>query len=273
MVGTRWNSRDGRSVSAQGADSDAGKPYRITMTGADPSCFLDDLAGLLEIEPRLELGLLYSETQQGSGRYPPAAWIQETVATLERKVGRLARRVALHICGRAVWKFLEEGPQILGVGNLARFARIQLNGQIAIEDVAQLQIRLMEFREIPIPIITQFDANPMLTSAMMCDAEERPLHQVLFDASGGRGIERSEWPAHLGECVCGYAGGLGPDNLKAELARISLAAGGNAYWIDMEGKLRDEQDRFSVERAYAALTQIAVWDEEVDESLSPGAVA
>ena len=60
------------------------KPIRVTFTGADPSCSVDALIGLLEEAPGLELAFLYSETRQGSGRYPPAAWIRETARTIEQ---------------------------------------------------------------------------------------------------------------------------------------------------------------------------------------------
>lgn len=266
MAVTYLHTRTDKDEGRQEAGRDGLKPYRITMTGADPSCRLHELVELLASEPRLELALLYSETQQGTGRYPPAAWIHEVAAASERRFGYggQGRRVALHVCGRAVQRFLSDGPSDLGLGNLARFSRIQLNGRLAVEQVAALCIRLMEFREFPIPIITQFDANPWLDSPMVHDEQGQLMHQVLFDASGGRGIERSEWPKHLHKCVCGYAGGLGPDNIVTEIARIAGAAGGNRYWIDMEGKLRDAKDQFSIERAYEVLAQVAVWEAGID---------
>lgn len=85
---------------------------------------------------------------------------------------------------------------------------------------------------------------------------------ALFDASGGRGLERQEWPAHLGDWDCGYAGGLGPDNLRRELPRIAAAAGPSPYWIDMESKLREGDDRFSVALARQALDAVLAAESE-----------
>jgi len=80
-----------------------------------------------------------------------------------------------------------------------------------------------------------------------------PNHAILFDASGGHGVSPEYWPAHLPDKSCGYAGGLGPDNLARELPRIQEAAGQGPYWIDMEGKLRNEADRFDLARARLCL--------------------
>ena len=223
------------------------KPYRITFTGADLGCSVEDLLALISEEPRLELAFLYSEKRQGTGRYPPAAWIKETAERIEYRVG--SGRVALHICGRARSDYLDGKPINLDLGSLWRFYRVQLNGPLSADQAPQLRRILGESNAYS--VITQYDHNPELHERIRC-----PGHQVLFDASGGRGIERAEWPKHLGDWTCGYAGGLGPHNLPQQLPRIAEAAKGYRYWIDMEGNLRDEQDRFSIERARQALTAI-----------------
>ena len=81
--------------------------------------------------------------------------------------------------------------------------------------------------------------------------------KYLFDASGGRGLEPLEWPKHLQDWTCGYAGGLGPGNLRRELPRIAAAAGPFPYWIDMESKLRDDEDRFWI--GLARLAMMRCW--------------
>ena len=226
------------------------KPTRVTFTGADPSCSVDALIGLLEEASGLELAFLYSETRQGSGRYPPAAWIRETVETIEQCIG--PGRVALHVCGRARFRFLDSGEVTPELGDLDLFARIQLNGTLTREHASAV---LEQLREHPQrALIVQDEHSLGLRAALP------PFGlalQVLFDSSGGRGIERVRWPWPLPGHTCGYAGGLGPDNIVRELPRIAAAALGSPYWIDMEGKLRDERDRFSTERAKAVLRALA----------------
>jgi phosphoribosylanthranilate isomerase len=64
-------------------------------------------------------------------------------------------------------------------------------------------------------------------------------HQVLFDQSGGRGIETTEWETPLENKICGYAGGLGPQNINEQFSLIQSVAD-RPFWIDMEGKIRTE---------------------------------
>lgn len=218
-------------------------PSRITFTGIDPSCSRAEIFALLHADPRIELGFLYSLSREGTGRYPPLAWIRETAWKIRDAYG--SNRTALHVCGRAR-EDLIRGKGL--VFTTTAFDRLQLNGAFRGEQVGYLRRFIGEGDAWP--VITQFDANPDLH-----DMIRRPAHQVLFDASGGKGILRKEWPKALPDYVCGYAGGLGPDNLRAELPRIAAVAG-PGYWVDMEGSLRDESDHFCVWKARLALDAI-----------------
>lgn len=227
------------------------KPFRITFTGIDETCNLDELFALLNVDPRIELGVLYSDTRAGAGRYPNPAWICGTAARVHGAFG--PGRVALHVCGRAVRKLLSGYSLHADLSLLWDFQRIQLNGRFGLEDAAALSGFVREGpTDLGFATITQFDSNPTLHREIWRTGQ----HQVLFDASGGRGLERPEWPKHLGNWTCGYAGGLGRDNLRRELPRIAAAAGSNPYWIDMESKLRDEEDRFSIALAREALDAV-----------------
>jgi len=41
----------------------------------------------------------------------------------------------------------------------------------------------------------------------------------------------------------GYAGGLGPENLAEQLPLIGQAAGDCRIWVDMESRVRSDNDR------------------------------
>jgi hypothetical protein len=225
-------------------------PYRITFTGVDSHCHVEDLLKLLNADPRVELAILFSASRAGKqNRYPDPAWISDATSHVSLTY---TNRLALHLCGsEARNAFLRGGFGDFGLGSLWRYGRIQINGALSFEDGGRLRQLLGEYSGWK--VITQYDSNPSLH-----DTIRRPGHQVLFDASGGRGRRRESWPQHLGHWTCGYAGGLGPDNLHAELPRIAAAAAGaiDGYWIDMESSLRDDWDRFSFERARQALAAV-----------------
>lgn len=220
------------------------KPSCITFTGIDPGCSRAELFALLQLDPRIELGILYSKTKAGSTldlRYPPFEWIRDTAAAIDAAYG--LGRVALHVCGIAVKNLIQgDGLNV----STWHYARIQLNGKFNYTEAGQIRRFIGEGTAYS--CITQFDANPGLHE--ICRS-----HQILFDASGGRGILRKEWPKAIPDRVCGYAGGLGPDNLRKELPRIAAVAG-PVYWVDMEGSLRDENDHFCIGKARLALDAI-----------------
>jgi hypothetical protein len=56
--------------------------------------------------------------------------------------------------------------------------------------------------------------------------------------------------------ACGYAGGIGPDSIGADLTRIAEAVGEGVIWIDMEGRVRDEADRFDLNRVETVLRAV-----------------
>jgi hypothetical protein len=64
----------------------------------------------------------------------------------------------------------------------------------------------------------------------------------LFDLSGGAGVVPDEWPRPLENTWCGYAGGLGPENLQEELLRIAAVVGDRTIWIDTETRVRSNND-------------------------------
>jgi hypothetical protein len=59
----------------------------------------------------------------------------------------------------------------------------------------------------------------------------------------GRGVVAAQWPSPDGAKgkPFGYAGGLGPATIEAQLERMAVAAGGpgsQQFWIDMESGIR-----------------------------------
>jgi hypothetical protein len=215
-----------------------------TLTGADDSTDQMDLFRLSTEYPFVEWGVLFHDLRQGNGRYPSFAWIKDLCLQMRRYQGA---RFALHVCGhRAVLDYLN------GIGEVSllspHFPRIQLNLNASSVDVKLLADTIQRHPE-KIHITQHNDVNRHLWHEL----RELDNHAVLFDESGGRGFSPSNWSTPLPAKRCGYAGGLGPDNLERELPRIVHAASPWPFWIDMEGKLRDNLDHFDVSVARRCL--------------------
>jgi hypothetical protein len=253
----------------------AAKPRldRVTITGADDSVTPADLVQLSKEFPFVEWGILASESSTGRvSRFPSWEWMVRLQAV------DYPMQLSLHLCGRWVRQLLlGHRSEHLGAGTLFKFQRVQLNFHAEACKCAprEFAARLREMqRESPKAFIFQIDGaggNSHLDSA---NEHEVPGCFALFDVSGGAGILPEKWPepiyldCHPGEhggCdeqwdYHGYAGGLGPDNLKFELPKILDAAAGTPHteagriWIDMESKVRSDNDRqFDLDKVHRCL--------------------
>lgn len=232
-----------------------------TLTGVDATTQEYDLFRLSERYPVAEWGLLYSPKRQGQpGRYPSIDHLFDALAHWPKSL-----RVAVHLCGDAVRHAIEGEPIAMEILDLvrARHGRIQLNiRQVAYEakDTASLDgqtdTRIHESdlfdllaRHPDVPFILQRHAG---TEHVGRGRMLPPNYSILFDASGGRGIPATSWVPPLEGVPCGYAGGLSPATIHSALTSLH-ALTPSPFWIDMESSLRDERDRFDLDRAESVL--------------------
>jgi hypothetical protein len=219
-----------------------------SLTGIDETTPLVELAVVSDMYPYAEWGFLYSPKLQGTpGRFPSVGRIQRALKELPRYV-----RFALHVCGAGVAQLLDGEPIVSGLveGLRTRGGRVQLNFETPRSDVDLDRLRQFMLKRPDIVFITQHnESNRAVVQALAGVAN----HAVLFDDSHGRGVAPQAWQRAFGSVPCGYAGGLGPENLGQQLPRIYEAAGKATFWIDMEERLRDEHDRFSMPLARKCL--------------------
>lgn len=209
---------------------------RVTITGADDSIEAKDLVPLSKRFPFVEWGILFSGSRQGTPRYPSTVWQGELW-----KVSTEGLQLSAHLCGKWVRDLVLKGNPSWWenhTGLHQAFQRVQLNfhGQYhkaATGFIGALRGRKHEY-------IFQHDGvNDGLISTFTTTPNLRVY--PLFDRSGGAGVVPGEWPKPIWH-YCGYAGGLGPDNLLLELRKIEGVVGESRIWIDMETKVRSEDD-------------------------------
>ncbi len=200
----------------------------ITFTGIDEYTELENLQ-----EFDAEFGILYSATPNGRNRYPSKEWIAGAVERVSN--------AAIHVCGTRARAELLEGS----LPFLSYVKRIQVNGILTLEECEFL------CREYPNhTIITQHtERNKELL------AVRNGNHSVLIDGSGGRGVLPTSWNAPDTDKLVGFAGGLGPENICEQFSRI-IEQAKSGYWLDMESKLRDSEDKFSIEKVKEVLNNI-----------------
>lgn len=230
---------------------------RVTVTGADDSIDPRELVALSREFPFAEWGILASASQMSRPRFPSLAWMD---SFRECAIAAGGLPLSLHLCGRWVRMLLVGDLDPIVIQLVAGYGRVQLNfhaernkcePESAFKALDRLRATSV-FRD-KLQFIFQLDGergNEHLESISLEEANAYGTCNCvgLFDVSGGAGVLPAEWPAPLyhedGKFdYHGYAGGLGPDNLAAQIPLIGKAANGCRFWIDMETKVRSDDDR------------------------------
>lgn len=249
---------------------------RVTITGIDDKTDKQAIVDLSVAYPFVEWGILMSFDRTGQPRYPTIDWVIDFNRLLHEAPG--IHQVSAHLCGataRAAFKHATL-PLIDGKPIDALFTRIQLNGFSYASRTPEAvgMINMLPARGYAAAFILQ-SSNPDASQiAAMIERSEgnrieleameddepvpsfdqlRRFH-ILFDRSGGKGIAPTglDWTEAPQGAFCGYAGGIGPDNLEEMVQRASGLAGGQPYWIDMESRVR-EKDVLKIDRVARVL--------------------
>lgn len=226
----------------------------VTITGADDDVSSLDLH-LLSLEfPFVEWGILRCLEFNGQPRYPSMDWVN---AFLNRrpKIGGQARK-SLHLCKKLA-RDAEEGRF---PSDIWRFDRVQLNGY----NPGHWDPRMTAAASGPVgEIILQCRSEETLQQVANDAARLGPHASVLFDPSGGRGVEPFRWPASPCGCRLGFAGGINPDNVLDVIGDIVMLPRG-PFWIDMETGVRTD-NRFDLRKVRRVLEQVATVNARMKE--------
>jgi len=207
----------------------------VAITGADDSIDCRELLELSAKFPFVEWGILISKRSMGAGRFPSLDWINK-LQKLKQQQPEL--NLSCHLCGQWVKDILVGKNDEIEELPLLMFDRIQINTHGIKHNWNDEAFKILS--TYPHEIIFQYDNenNHFLLRAKQNDVK----HSALFDLSHGAGICPNEWPELIKGVKCGYAGGLGDDNLAEQIPLIESKAGDTEIWIDMETKVRSNND-------------------------------
>ena len=192
------------------------RPSFVTFTGVDERTSIAALQGLSGRYP-IEWGVLLHP-------HPPGP-LFPNADTIEKLRGA-GLRLSAHVCDNFARDIAAgEKPRL----NLAGFSRVQVNHgrNGATEEV--------------IANVQAYAASQGLRAALQCSGAFPADGRVdwLYDVSFGEGVKPSAFPV-LSQSfpLCGFAGGLGPDNVREVLSEQLAVATGVPFWIDMESGVR-----------------------------------
>ncbi len=233
--------------------------HTVTITGIDDQTPPEDALRLSEYyKVNIEWGLLISKSNAGKTQYPSRKYVEEFINQANGLAG-----IAGHLNGHYLRELINGNAEY----PLDGFQRVQLNfaRQKFTPDVGVFFGALNRY----IPgndkhFIFQMEGvndhlyHMALTfgSALSCvEVKAYPL----FDCSLGNGITPDVWPCPDHSVYNGYAGGLGPDNIKEQLKKIEDVVGGGTVWIDMTTKVRTN-DKLDIDKVRRVLDEVSLFN-------------
>lgn len=210
---------------------------RVSLTGVDDNTSLLGLEGLTARYPFVEWAVLYTPHNEGAPRNPGATWRRRFFAEFEQYS-------AVHLCGSLAFQQLLEGTL---PAEVLKAQRMQLNVNARRKDFTDDQVLAVFARalEVSPAIILQYhpDSAALIERyvAELSTADRARVH-VLMDSSKGTGVSPASWlrPAPLAEHYVGFAGNLGPANIRD--TALALQAFGKPFWLDMETGIRTDNE-------------------------------
>lgn len=227
----------------------------VTLTGADDRTNPEDLATISVKYSFVEWAILFSQSKAGVPRYPSLDWVLHFVECADRN----SMQLSAHLCGKWVDDAMSGNLTFLKNYDF-NFNRIQLNlSRDRLQQAIGSSVWHCDFKgkqiifggpyqktnlSFPIEKYAQFNVSP------------------LFDTSGGRGLEPSIWPKPFefdgSTLLCGYAGGLGPANIREHLDKLAEVVGDAEIWVDMESSIRTN-DEFDLNKCEQVLEIVNGW--------------
>lgn len=209
----------------------------LTISGADDLVKHSDLLAISRKYPFVEWGILLSKKRAGSPRYPTVDWIKELLNYPDLNLSG-------HLCGSYAEDIVYKGNFDHFRPEWNVFKRFQLNFNSESPPTIDFTECLNCVKEKQLIFQIRGCNREYLD---LCLKQGRDVN-ALFDDSGGTGISPESWPEVIPGLFCGYAGGLGPENLEQEIPKILVASKGEKISVDMESKVRDDFDNFDLEK-------------------------
>lgn len=225
----------------------------VTFSGVDETADVERLKEIRSHYFTVEWGLrLAVESHGRTAGFPGVDWISNLAPELN---------LSAQLWGKSAVDFLRgDNTELMArYGQVwSLFRRIQINSADGID-------------RVDLPALTQLiEKNPgkhlilRIRGRHLEVADALLAHGIscstLFDESEAQDPAQKRWPKGLKRFAgCGYAGGLGPDNIYKQLSPILNAAqSAERWWVEIDSSLRtaeNDQDVFSLASCKRAIRE------------------
>jgi hypothetical protein len=216
----------------------------VTFAGLDETADLEKLKEIRSLYFTVEWGVRLAVEHQGRETgFPDIDWIRKLAPELN---------LSAQLRGKSAADFLQgDDAELMTCYGAcwAQFRRIQIDSPKHMDavDLPKLIGLLAKNPEKQI-VFRVRDQNLDIADALV--AQGIPC-ATLFDQSEAQDPTQKKWPKGVERFAgCGYAGGLGPDNIYKQLSPILNAAqSAERWWVEIDSSLRtpeEEQHAFSL---------------------------
>jgi hypothetical protein len=216
----------------------------VTFSGVDETADVERLKEIRSHYFTVEWGLgLAIERQNREAGFPGVDWICKLSPELN---------LSAQLSGESARAFLkgDDAELMTKYGKVwSLFRRIQINSTQGIDQVDLSGLTQLVAKNADKQIILRVrDRNLEIADALVAQGISC---STLFDESEVQELAQKKWPKGLKRFAgCGYAGGLGPDNIYKQLTPILNAAqSAERWWVEIDSFLRateHDQDVFSL---------------------------
>ena len=216
----------------------------VTFSGVDETADVERLKEIRSHYFTVEWGVgLAVERQDQAAGFPGVDWICKLAPELN---------LSAQISGKSAGAFLKgDDTELMSqYGKVwPLFRRIQINSTDGIDQVDLPGLTRLITKNPDKKIILRIrDRNLEVADALVAQGISC---SALFDESEVQEPAQKKWPKGLNRFAgCGYAGGLGPDNIYKQLTPILNAAqSAERWWVEIDSCLRSkehERDVFSL---------------------------
>lgn len=203
---------------------------KVTFTGADDNTSISSLQDIQKKFPFVEWGILIA-SNPGKKKQPS----DDYILNLKDK----GLKLALHMCNEHAKNILTEGKLEIKYDFFNRY-QLNFNFNHTDHDLNHYSKLISKFKNKDFILQTNF-SNELFIEKILNENKTNNTH-ILYDSSGGRGIEIKQVKAPLKGIYTGYSGGITPDNIDRICKEITFHKNDDRVWIDIQTGARTNNE-------------------------------
>lgn len=203
---------------------------KITFTGVDDKTPISSLQDLQRKYPYVEWGILIA-SNPGKPKQPSEDYIL--------KLKDKGLKLALHMCNEHAKNILTDGKLDIKYDFFDRY-QLNFNFNHTDHDLNHYSKLINKFKNKNFILQTNF-SNELFIEKIIENNKTINTH-ILYDSSGGRGVEIKQIKSPFKGIYTGYSGGINPDNIDNICKQITFHKNDDRVWIDVQTGARTNNE-------------------------------